>query len=51
MTKANHYHHENDDINIVDVDNMTQIINNFGKTLEKLNPKNFAPKYNDQVRF
>jgi hypothetical protein len=31
MTKA-HYHHENDDINIVDFDNMTQIINNFGKT-------------------
>ncbi|MCW1963482.1 M28 family peptidase [Chryseobacterium viscerum] len=51
MTKASHYHHENDDINIVDFDNMTQIINNFGKTLDKLNPKNFAPKYNDQVNF
>ncbi|BAP29303.1 aminopeptidase domain protein [Chryseobacterium sp. StRB126] len=51
MTKATHYHHVNDDINIVDVDNMTQIINNFGKTLEKLNPKNFTPQYNDQVKF
>lgn len=51
MTKANHYHNENDDIHIVDFDNMTQIINNFGKTLDKLNPNNFAPKYNDQVKF
>ncbi len=51
MSKATHYHHENDDINIVDFDNMTQIINNFGKTLEKLNPHNFSPKYNDQVNF
>ncbi len=51
MTKASHYHHENDDINIVDFDNLTQIINNFGKTLDKLSPKNFAPKHNDQVKF
>ncbi|UKB84244.1 M28 family peptidase [Chryseobacterium sp. MEBOG06] len=51
MTKATHYHHENDDINIVDFNNMTQIINNFGQTLDKLNPKNFTPKYNDQVKF
>ncbi len=51
MSKATHYHHENDDINIVDFDNMTKIINNFGKTLEKLNPHNFSPKYNDQVNF
>lgn len=51
MTKATHYHQVKDDINIVDVDNMTQIINNFGKTLEQLNPKNFAPEYNDQVNF
>ncbi|KAA0126869.1 M28 family peptidase [Chryseobacterium sp. SN22] len=51
MTKATHYHHENDDINIVDFANLTQIINNFGKTLDKLSPKNFAPKYNDKVKF
>ncbi|ROI02246.1 M28 family peptidase [Chryseobacterium sp. G0240] len=51
MTKATHYHHENDDINIVDFDNMTQIINNFSKTIEKLNPQNFSPKYTDKVRF
>ncbi|GEN74888.1 M28 family peptidase [Chryseobacterium hagamense] len=51
MTKATHYHHENDDVNIVDFANLTQIINNFGKTLDKLSPKNFAPKYNDTVKF
>ncbi|WP_336689213.1 MULTISPECIES: M28 family peptidase [unclassified Chryseobacterium] len=51
MTKATHYHHENDDIHIVDFNNLTTIINNFGKTLDKLSPKNFAPKYNDKVRF
>lgn len=51
MTKATHYHHENDDVNVVDFANLTQIINNFGKTLDKLSPKNFAPKYNDKVKF
>jgi len=51
MTKASHYHQENDDIHIVDFDNMTEIINNFGKTLEKLNTKNFTPEYNDKVKF
>ncbi|MFC3160299.1 M28 family metallopeptidase [Chryseobacterium arachidis] len=51
MTKVTHYHHENDDINVVDFDNLTQIVNNFGKTLEKLNPKNFTPKYNEKVKF
>ncbi|NML58090.1 M28 family peptidase [Chryseobacterium cheonjiense] len=51
MTKAIHYHNESDDINVVDFDNLTQIINNFGKTLEKLSPKNFSPKYNDTVKF
>ncbi|WP_126653193.1 M28 family peptidase [Chryseobacterium aureum] len=51
MTKASHYHQENDDLHVVNFDNMTQIINNFGKTLDKLSPKNFAPKYNDQVKF
>ncbi|WP_294284603.1 M28 family peptidase [uncultured Chryseobacterium sp.] len=51
MTKATHYHHENDDVNVVDFANLTQIINNFGKTLDRLSPKNFAPKYNDKVKF
>ncbi|MDQ1159763.1 Zn-dependent M28 family amino/carboxypeptidase [Chryseobacterium sp. SORGH_AS 447] len=51
MTKATHYHQESDDVNVVDFSNLTQIINNFGKTLEKLSPKNFAPKYNDKVKF
>lgn len=51
MTKAKHYHQLNDDLEIVDFDNLTQIINNFGKTIEKLTPKNFAPKYTDKVNF
>ena len=51
MTGAKHYHQLNDDLKIVDFDNLTSIINNFGKTIEKLNPQNFAPKYTDQVNF
>lgn len=51
MNKATHYHAVNDDINIVDAENLTNIINNFAKTIEKLNTKNFAPKYNDKVNF
>ncbi len=51
MTKATHYHHENDDVNVVDFENLMTIINNFGKTLDKLSPKNFEPKYNDKVKF
>ncbi|KEY17840.1 M28 family metallopeptidase [Kaistella antarctica] len=51
MTKAKHYHQLNDDLEIVDFDNLTEIINNFGKTIEKLNPQNFAPKYTDKVSF
>lgn len=51
MTKAHHYHNESDDVSVVDFDNLTNIINNFGKTLEKLKPANFAPKYNDKVKF
>lgn len=51
MTGAKHYHQINDDLEIVDFDNLTSIINNFGKTIEKLNPQNFAPKYTDQVNF
>ena len=51
MTKATHYHQLNDDLEIVDFDNLTEIINNFGKTIEKLNPQNFAPKYTDKVSF
>ncbi|KQR95425.1 peptidase M28 [Chryseobacterium sp. Leaf180] len=50
MTKAHHYHQVNDDMGIVDAENMKNIINSFGKTLEKLSPKNFAPKYNDKVK-
>lgn len=51
MSKIKHYHQANDDMSIVNSENMTQIINNFAKTLEKLSPKNFNPKYNDKVNF
>lgn len=51
MNKAFHYHAVNDDINIVDADNLTNIINNFAKTIEKFNTKNFQPKYNDKVKY
>lgn len=51
MSKIKHYHQVNDDMGIVNAENMTQIINNFAKTLEKLSPKNFNPKYNDKVKF
>lgn len=51
MNKATHYHAVNDDINIVDAENLTNIINNFAKTIEKLDTKNFTPKYNDKVNF
>ncbi|UZT96593.1 M28 family peptidase [Chryseobacterium fluminis] len=51
MSKIKHYHQVSDDVTVVDFDNLTRIINNFGTTLEKLSPENFAPKYNDKVRF
>lgn len=51
MNKAFHYHAVNDDINIVNADNLTNIINNFAKTIEKLNTKNFSPVYNDKVKY
>ena len=51
MNKAHHYHAVSDDMNIVDADNLTNIINNFSKTIEKLNTKNFQPKYNDKVKY
>lgn len=51
MNKAFHYHAVNDDIKIVDAENLTNIINNFAKTIEKLNTKNFTPKYNNKVNF
>lgn len=51
MTKAKHYHQPNDDLSIVNFTNMAQIINNFSKTVEKLTPKNFSPKYNNKVKF
>lgn len=51
MNKTFHYHAVNDDINIVDADNLTNIINNFAKTIEKFNAKNFQPKYNNKVKY
>lgn len=51
MNTAKHYHQLNDDLEIVNFDNLTQIINNLGKTFEKLTPGNFKPVYNDKVNF
>lgn len=51
MNKAFHYHAVNDDMKIVDGGNLTAIINNFAKTIEKLNTKNFNPVYNDKVKY
>lgn len=49
MRVAKHYHQANDDINIVKFDNLTKMINSFGKTLTKLTPEKFSPKYNETV--
>lgn len=51
MRTAKHYHQLNDDIKVVNFDNLTQIINNFGKSVEQLNPQNFQPVYNNSVNF
>ena len=51
MRKAKHYHQVSDDISVIDFENLTNLVNNFIKTIEKLNTKNFAPKYNETVDF
>lgn len=51
MNTAKHYHQLNDDLEIVNFENLTQIINNLGKTMEKLKPENFQPTYNSTVNF
>ena len=49
MNVAKHYHQLNDEVNLVNFDNLTTIINSFGKTIQKLTPENFNPKYNEKV--
>ncbi len=49
MRVAKHYHQANDDLSVVKFENLTNIINSVGKTLNKLTPNNFAPKYNETV--
>lgn len=49
MESATHYHKVNDDIDIIDFNNLSNLINSFAKTFETLNPKNFQPKYNDNL--
>ena len=51
MNTATHYHQLNDELSVVDFGNVTQIINNLSKTIEKLKPENFAPKYSENVNF
>lgn len=50
MSKATHYHQVNDDVRIIDFDNLHLLINSFGKTIKKLKPKNFQPKYNEKMK-
>ncbi|AYO58949.1 peptidase M28 [Chryseobacterium sp. 6424] len=50
MRTATHYHKANDDISVVKFGNLTNLINSFGKTVQKLTPQNFSPKYNDTVK-
>lgn len=49
MRVAKHYHQPNDDIGVVKFDNLTKMINSFGKTISKFTPQNFNPKYNETV--
>ena len=51
MNTATHYHQLNDELSVVDFGNVTQIINNLSKTIEKLKPENFAPTYSENVNF
>lgn len=50
MNTQNHYHQDNDDISVIDVKNLTNIVNSFAKTLDKTLKKDFNPKYNDQIK-
>lgn len=50
MSKATHYHKVNDDVKVVDFDNLTKLINSFGKTIKKLRVNDFQPKYNDNFK-
>lgn len=50
MTTAKHYHQANDDISVVNFDNLTQMINSWGRTISKFTPANFSPKYNETVK-
>ncbi len=50
MNNQNHYHKVNDDISIINVDNVTKLVNSFAKTLDITLKKDFNPKYNDLVK-
>lgn len=50
MNNQNHYHKVNDDINVIDIKNLTNIVNSFAKTLDATLQKDFNPKYNDQLK-
>ncbi|MDR2228958.1 MAG: M28 family peptidase [Flavobacteriaceae bacterium] len=45
MEHQNHYHQVNDDINVINTQNLTQIVNSFAKTIDQLMKKDFKPKY------
>lgn len=45
MEHQNHYHQVNDDINVINTQNLTQIVNSFAKTIDQLMKKDFKPMY------
>lgn len=45
MEHQNHYHQVNDDINVINTQNLTQIVNSFAKTIDQLMKRDFKPKY------
>lgn len=51
MNTATHYHQLSDDVTVVDFANLTNLINNTGATLEKLDRRTFTPKYSERVNF
>ena len=48
MNKQKHYHKVNDDITVIDFDNLTNIVNDFAKTLDKTLSKPFNPTYSEK---
>jgi len=50
MENQTHYHRVNDDVNIINFQNLTQIINSFAETLDQIMQKDFQPKYVEELQ-